>query len=41
MNTSSIHIKKDYDIICIGAGIMSATLALMAKLFDPKIKILI
>ncbi len=33
--------KEDYDVICVGAGIMSATLALMLKLLDPKIKILI
>jgi len=32
---------KDYDLICVGAGIMSATLALMAKMLDPKMKILI
>ncbi|MEM5566416.1 malate dehydrogenase (quinone) [Psychroserpens sp. AS72] len=36
-----IHIDKDYDLICVGAGIMSATLALMAKLFDPDMSILI
>ena len=41
MSKSSIHIEKDYDLICVGAGIMSATLALMAKLFDPSMKILI
>ena len=41
MANNSIHIDKDYDLICVGAGIMSATLALMAKLFDPNMKILI
>nr|WP_321224534.1 malate dehydrogenase (quinone) [uncultured Psychroserpens sp.] len=41
MTNNSIHIDKDYDLICVGAGIMSATLALMAKLFDPSMKILI
>jgi malate dehydrogenase (quinone) len=41
MANNSIHIDKDYDLICVGAGIMSATLALMAKLFDPSMKILI
>ncbi|WP_047546862.1 malate dehydrogenase (quinone) [Psychroserpens sp. Hel_I_66] len=41
MADSSITIAKDYDLICVGAGIMSATLAVMAKLFDPNMKILI
>ncbi|MFT5848576.1 MAG: malate dehydrogenase (quinone) [Psychroserpens sp.] len=41
MSTSSIHIDKDYDLICVGAGIISATLALMAKLFDPLMKVLL
>ena len=41
MSKASVHIDKDYDLICVGAGIMSATLALLAKLFDPKMKILI
>ena len=36
-----VKIDKDYDIICIGGGIMSATLSLMLKLLDPKIKIII
>ena len=38
---SAATIEKDYDLICVGAGIMSATLAVMAKLFDPSMKILI
>ena len=33
--------KKEYDLICVGGGIMSATLALITKLLDPKINILI
>ncbi|GGG43193.1 malate dehydrogenase (quinone) [Bizionia arctica] len=36
--------KKDieeYDLICVGGGIMSATLALLTKLMDPTAKILI
>jgi malate dehydrogenase (quinone) len=41
MSTTSIPIEKNYDLICVGAGIMSATLAVMAKLFDPSMKILI
>lgn len=36
-----IKINKDYDIICIGGGIMSATLSLMLKLLNPKISIII
>ena len=36
-----MHIDKDYDLICVGAGIMSATLAVITKLFDPHKKILI
>lgn len=41
MSIKSKYIDKDYDLICVGAGIMSATLALMAKLFDANINILI
>ena len=33
--------ENNYDLICVGGGIMSATLALMLKLIDPKIKIII
>ena len=33
--------KKEYDLICVGGGIMSANLALMAKLLNPKMDILI
>jgi len=33
--------EETYDLICVGGGIMSATLALMLKLIDPKTKILI
>lgn len=33
--------KKEYDLICVGGGIMSANLALLAKLLNPEIKILI
>lgn len=36
-----VKIDKEYDIICIGGGIMSATLSLMLKLLDPDIKIII
>ncbi len=33
--------KKDYDLVCVGGGIMSATLALIAKILQPKLTILI
>lgn len=32
---------KEYDLICVGGGIMSANLALIAKLLHPEMKILI
>ncbi|WP_026450180.1 malate dehydrogenase (quinone) [Aequorivita capsosiphonis] len=35
------QIKGHYDLICVGGGIMSATLALMLKLIDKNQKILI
>lgn len=34
------HIEH-YDLICVGGGIMSATLTLLAKLLDPNLRILI
>ena len=33
--------KKEYDLICVGGGIMSATLALIAKLLKPEMNVLI
>lgn len=33
--------NKPYDLLCIGGGIMSATLALMLKLIDPSKKVVI
>lgn len=36
-----MNFEKEYDLICIGGGIMSANLALLTKLLDPKLKILI
>ncbi|WP_373056849.1 malate dehydrogenase (quinone) [Zunongwangia sp. H14] len=39
--TSNITTQKDYDLICIGGGIMSATLSLLLKLIDPESKIII
>ena len=33
--------NKDYDLICIGAGIMTATLALITKILQPEMRILI
>lgn len=38
---SETKMPEKYDLICVGGGIMSATLSLMLKLLDPKIKILI
>lgn len=35
-----MEIKK-YDLVCVGGGIMSATLALLAKNLDPNLEILI
>ncbi|MEO2064573.1 MAG: malate dehydrogenase (quinone) [Christiangramia sp.] len=34
-------VHKEYDLICAGGGIMSATLSLMLKLIDPNIRIII
>ncbi len=39
--TTSEPLEKEYDLICVGGGIMSATLALMLKLIDKNQKILI
>ncbi|WBX75598.1 malate dehydrogenase (quinone) [Tenacibaculum ovolyticum] len=36
-----MNIKKEYDLICVGGGIMSANLALIAKMLNPEINILI
>ncbi|MGB1309536.1 MAG: malate:quinone oxidoreductase, partial [Oceanihabitans sp.] len=33
--------KKEYDLICVGGGIMSATLALISKILKPDLKVLI
>ncbi len=33
--------KKKYDLICVGGGIMSGTMALIAKLLNPEMKIAI
>ena len=32
---------KEYDLICVGGGIMSATLALISKILKPDLKVLI
>jgi malate dehydrogenase (quinone) len=39
--TKKVKIDKEYDFICVGGGIMSATLSLMLKFLDPDLKILI
>ncbi|WP_075342686.1 malate dehydrogenase (quinone) [Tenacibaculum agarivorans] len=36
-----MNFEKEYDLICVGGGIMSANLALMAKLLNPNMRILI
>lgn len=36
-----MKLEKEYDLICVGGGIMSANLALITKLLDPTKKILI
>ncbi len=41
MSSGDISREKDYDLICVGGGIMSATLALLAKLLEPDLRILI
>ncbi|MEZ4792099.1 MAG: malate dehydrogenase (quinone) [Gelidibacter sp.] len=41
MNAKPKNINKDYDLICVGGGIMSATLALLAKLLQPDLKVLV
>lgn len=37
----TIQLEKEYDLVCVGGGIMSATLALMLKLIDVNLNILI
>lgn len=41
MSTKTIDVNKEYDLICVGGGIMSATLALISKILKPDLKILI
>ncbi|PHQ28156.1 malate dehydrogenase (quinone) [Leeuwenhoekiella nanhaiensis] len=41
METKTIQVNKEYDLICVGAGIMSATLALLTKLLKPEARVLI
>jgi malate dehydrogenase (quinone) len=36
-----INAIKEYDLICVGGGIMSATLALISKILKPDLKVLI
>lgn len=38
---NKLNAKIEYDLICIGGGIMSATLALISKLLKPDLKVLI
>ncbi|WP_420573175.1 malate dehydrogenase (quinone) [Kordia sp.] len=41
MTSEKINVNTDYDLICVGGGIMSASLALLTKLVQPNLKILI
>lgn len=41
MSFNTPKVNTDYDLICVGGGIMSATLALIAKLLQPQLNILI
>lgn len=41
MSKQDINVNTDYDLICVGAGIMSATLALLVKLVKPELNVLI
>ncbi|NER16640.1 malate dehydrogenase (quinone) [Spongiivirga citrea] len=41
MNVDQEKVIKKYDLICVGGGIMSATLAVIAKTLKPDLKILI
>ncbi|MDO1511605.1 malate dehydrogenase (quinone) [Maribacter confluentis] len=36
-----MELRKEYDLVCVGAGIMSATLALLVKQLKPDLKVLI
>ena len=39
--TKKINAEIEYDLICVGGGIMSATLALISKILQPELKVLI
>ncbi|WP_299103235.1 malate dehydrogenase (quinone) [uncultured Winogradskyella sp.] len=39
--TKKINANIEYDLICVGGGIMSATLALITKILQPELKVLI
>ncbi|WP_430413171.1 malate dehydrogenase (quinone) [Kordia sp.] len=41
MTSQKIDVNTDYDLICVGGGIMSASLALLTKLIQPNLNILI
>ncbi|MGB1211560.1 MAG: malate dehydrogenase (quinone) [Lacinutrix venerupis] len=41
MSLKQTDVNKDYDLICVGAGIMTATLTLLTKLVKPELNILI
>jgi malate dehydrogenase (quinone) len=41
MIKAKLDSTQEYDLICVGGGIMSATLALMSKILKPDLKVLI
>jgi len=41
MSDNQSRTSKEYDLICVGGGIMSATLALLTKILNPNSKVLI
>jgi malate dehydrogenase (quinone) len=41
MSKAKLDSTQEYDLICVGGGIMSATLALMSKILKPDLKVLI
>ena len=41
MSKAKLDSGQEYDLICVGGGIMSATLALISKLLKPDLKVLI
>lgn len=38
---NELEVNREYDFICVGGGIMSASLAIMLKILEPDLKIII